>query len=787
MKLNEYASTRKTRGKYKVPKSVQQSIPLEKIYEDGIWRSGEVYSQMWSVSDINYAMLSDDKKREIQTLYGAVYAAIPSDCWAKFSIVSQRMDEKAFRSGVLYRRGGDGLDEHRAELNRLLAGRAREMGNVVQQKFLVISTQKRSLKEARERLRQVEGNLITTLSGLGCVVRAVGNNDRLEILHNFFRVGEEGRFRFDLEECKRLGRDFRDYIAPDTITFKRDHIELDDRFAKCMSITAYPQRLDDKLIATLLQQAPYIVLSIDIVPVKTEDAYKEIEDGRMKVDADKVRFNRKSVDNLDFTSNVPQRVQAQAAIVEKYQTDMAEHDQQMFLTLVTVAYFADSMDELTVETDALKTTAVNHNCRFTELRFQQERAFNTAMTYGLRRIENMRTMVTANVAALIPFNTQEVLVPGGIYYGVNAVSGNLIIGLRSKLVNGNAMVVATSGGGKSMFVKQEIMELFLRFPKAKFYVADPENEYAPLVKALGGVVIDIAVDSKTFFNPLDYTYDAVNKVPPDLAKIEFVLSLCEQIMGKDNIEAGDKSLIGRSLKNVYKPFVRAKYQGACPTLTDLWRDLNNQKNERAQEIALALEIFATGSLNMFAQPTNVDMTSRLICFNIQSLGDQLKPVAMLSMLEFINVCVMSNDRNDPNAATWVYFDEIYLLLKERISANFLYVSWKRFRKYNAYATGITQNIEDCLSNDTAYAMLANSEFVCMLRQTKDIDSVVKLYGLSEPQKNYLLLAQPGQGILKMGNSLIPFVNDYPKDTKTYALLTTKPGEMQAQTNDTETK
>lgn len=231
-------------------------------------------------------------------------------------------------------------------------------------------------------------------------------------------------------------------------------------------------------------------------------------------------------------------------------------------------------------------------------------------------------------------------------------------------------------------------------------------------------------------------------------------------------------------KLIYKPLIKSGYKIACPTLTDLYNDLKEQPHERAHEIALALELFATGSMNMFAHPTNVDMSNRLICFNIQSLGDQLKPVAMLSMLEYINTCVMSNERNDPKAATWVYFDEIYLLLRDKLSSQFLYTSWKRFRKYNAYATGITQNVQDCLSNDTAYAMLANSEFVCMLRQTKDIDSVVELYGLSDPQKNYLKLAKPGQGILKMGNNLIPFVNDHPTNTKIYRLLTTKPGEME---------
>lgn len=235
---------------------------------------------------------------------------------------------------------------------------------------------------------------------------------------------------------------------------------------------------------------------------------------------------------------------------------------------------------------------------------------------------------------------------------------------------------------------------------------------------------------------------------------------------------------GNYLTKTAQVNLTSHYTAPCPTIKDLWMALNNQRDKRSKEIALALRIFATGSMQAFAQPTNVDMSNRLICFNIQSLGEQLKPVAMLSMLEYINTAVMSNERNDPKAATWVYFDEIYLLLRDSLSANFLYTSWKRFRKYNAYATGITQNVQDCLTNDTAYAMLANSEFVVMLRQTKDIDSVVELYGLSEPQRKYLLLAQPGEGIIKMGNSLIPFNNPQPKDTKTYKLLTTKPGEME---------
>lgn len=778
MKLNEYASTRKTRGHFYIPRSVQQSIPVDEIFADGIWRSGEVFSQMWRISDINFSMLSDSNKRILQSQYGVVYAGIPSDCWAKFCITSQHMDEKSFRKSILYQPEHDGHDDLRQEKNDHLIACASDVGNVIQQKFLIISTVKRNVREARDRLRQIQGHLISSLSALGCTVTNVTCNERLEILHNFFRIGEEGHFQFDLSECQRLGNDFKSAVCPDTLNFKRSHIEIDGRFAKCMSISHFPQQLNDRFITTLLQQVPYIILSIDVVPVEPEDAMQALEEVRMAVDAEKARFNRRAVDKLDFTASIPPRTLAQEETMKRYYADITEDDQQMMLSMLSVAYFADSLEDLALETDALKTTAVNYNCRFTELFFQQEDAFNTAMPYGLRRLENVHTMVTKNVTALVPFNTQEVLVPGGIYYGVNDMSGNLIVGLRTELMNGNAMILATSGSGKSMFTKQEIMELFLRFPKARFYLVDPENEYRPLVEELGGIVVDISVESRTYLNPLEYKPEPGSDTLPNEAKVEFILSLCEQIMGKNNGYIGDKSIIDNSLRNIYAPYVKANYKGDCPTLHDLWKDLKEQPLERAKEIALALEVYVNGSLSMFAKPTNVDMTNRLICFNIQSLGGQLKAVAMLYMLEFINTRVMTTERSSSACATWVYFDEIYLLLQNELSAHFLFTSWKRFRKYNAFATGITQNVEDCLSNSTAYAMLANSEFVCMLRQTKDIDHVVELYGLSDIQRNYLLKARPGQGILKMGNALIPFVNDYPKNTKSYRLLTTKPGELE---------
>ena len=453
-----------------------------------------------------------------------------------------------------------------------------------------------------------------------------------------------------------------------------------------MTIAQYPQQLSDNFVATLLQQVPYIVLSIDITPVETEDAMREIEASQMKIDSEKYRANRRNVENLDFMATISPRNQQQEKYTAEIRNAICEGDQQVFMVLLSVAFFADTLEEIKQETDALQSAAANFNCRFTEMRFQQENCFNTAMPYGLRRVESSHMMLTRSVTALVPFVAQEVQSPQGIFYGRNAITGNLIVGDRTKLINGNAMVIATSGSGKSMSVKMEIIMEFLRWPNARFILVDPENEYELLVKALGGEAIKVSVDSRTYFNPLDYHYDPKTDVPPDVAKIEFVLSMLDKLIGENgHLQPEDRSLIAASLKNIYKPLIASGYTAPCPTLGDLYRDLNKSNLRRAKQLALMLDVFANGSLQAFSHTTNVDMNNRLICFNIQSLGDQLRPIAMMSLLEFINMQVMTNRRKDATAATWIYFDEIHVLLKDPMSSNFLYSSWKRFRKYNAYA------------------------------------------------------------------------------------------------------
>lgn len=414
MRLSEYASTQRTYGSRKVPRSVQQSIPIDQIYEDGTWRCGNVYSQMWSMPDINFTMSDEDNKAKILNLLGKVYMGVPSDCWLKICIVSQRMDEKSFRENVLLHRNLDGLDKWRVERNRRIRQCVQDAGNVVQHKYLILSTNKQNVTDARSRLRQVQGNLLAELSNLGCTIKPMTNNERLEVLHNFFRRGEEGRFQFSFDDYGKLGNDFRNTIAPDAMRCTTQYAKIDDGFAKAMTIAQYPQQLSDNFVATLLQQVPYIVLSIDITPVETEDAMREIEASQMKIDSEKYRANRRNVENLDFMATISPRNQQQEKYTAEIRNAICEGDQQVFMVLLSVAFFADTLEEIKQETDALQSAAANFNCRFTEMRFQQENCFNTAMPYGLRRVESSHMMLTRSVTALVPFVAQEVQSPQGM-------------------------------------------------------------------------------------------------------------------------------------------------------------------------------------------------------------------------------------------------------------------------------------------------------------------------------------------------------------------------------------
>ena len=773
------------RDTFSVPRSVQKSIPIKRIYKDGIFEVSGKFSKTWRFFDVNYAVASLDKQMELFMSYCAFLNSLPIRAGAKITLFNRTLNQKEFGRTLLMQFQGDGLDQFRAEYNDMLMEKAADSNNLLQEKYITISVEKKSVEEARTFFNRVGTDLTTGLSRLDSAIRDITIQERLRLFHDFFRCGEETAFRFDLKDTMRKGHDFKDSIAPECLTFRKDHYEMGDLVGRVLFLREYASYIKDSMITELMDYPRNMMLSIDIVPIATDEAVNDVQKRIMAVETDITRWQQRQNTHHNFSANIPYDLEQMRKETKEFLDDLTTRDQRMMFGLVTLTHLADSVEQPDQDTEALQAIGRTKGCQFATLKYQQEDGLNTVLPYGLRRIDAMRTLTTESTAVLMPFKSQEIQDKGGIYYGVNAVSHNLIICNRANLLNGNAFIVGVSGSGKSMAAKAELSFLSLSTDH-DIIVVDPEREYGPLVRALGGEVITISASNGegSYINALDLSAEYGDGKNPLVLKSEFIMSLCEQLMGASEIGAKEKSIIDRCTANIYREYIK-DYKGEPPTLKDLHRDLMMQKEPTAQDIALALELFTTGSLNVFSHQTNIDTKNRILCFDIQDLGENLKPVGLLVMLDAIFNRVIRNRRE--GRFTHVYIDEIYLFFANsnagcgnRInsySADFLYKCWKRFRKYYATLTGITQNVEECLLSDTARMMFANSEFLLMFNQAStDREELARLLGASSTQMDYVSDARAGHGLIKVGGAIVPFVNEFSKDTSLYWLMTTKPGE-----------
>ena len=771
------------RDTFSIPKSVQKSIPINKVYKDGIFQVSGKFSKTWRFFDVNYKVASPEKQMELFMAYCTFLNALPVNATAKITLFNRTLNQKEFSRTLLMPFKADGLDQFRVEYNDLLSDKAADSNNLIQEKYITISVEAKSLEDAKAFFNRVGTDLTTSLSRMDSVVREINLSERLRLFHDFFRPGEEQEYHFDLTETMRRGHSFKDAIAPDCLTFQKSHYEMGDHFGRTLFLRDYASFIKDDMITELMDYPRNMMLSIDIVPIGMDEAIKMVDKVIMSVDSDANRWQQRQNANNNFTANLPYQMEQMRKVGKEYMDDLTERDQRMMFAVVTLTHLADSLEQLDQDTESLQSRT--RGCEFSILKYQQEDGLNTVLPYGLRRIEAVRTLTTESTAVLMPFKSQEIQDRGGIYYGVNAVSHNLIICNRGNLLNGNGFILGVSGSGKSMAAKQEFASLALSTDH-DLIVVDPEREYGPLVRAMGGEVITISASSaeNSYINALDLSAEYGDGKNPLVLKSEFIMSLCEQLMGSGEIGAKEKSIIDRCTANIYREYIK-DYKGDPPTLKDLHKDLMMQKEPAAHDIALALELFTTGSLNVFSHQTSINTNNRILCFDIQDLGENLKPIGLLVMLDAIFNRVIRNRRE--RKFTHVYIDEIYLFFANNsmgsrsnissYSGEFLYKCWKRFRKYGATLTGITQNVEECLLSDTARMMFANSEFLLMFNQAAtDREELSRLLGTSNTQMDYVSDAPAGHGLIKVGGGIVPFINELPKETALYKLMTTKPGE-----------
>ena len=513
---------------------------------------------------------------------------------------------------------------------------------------------------------------------------------------------------------------------------------------------------------------------MDIEPVNTQTAHKLLDKIALSVESDIGRWQQRQNANNNFSAEIPYQYQQLRKVVSDYMDDITEHDQRLMLSTITIVHQAKTLAELNADTESLQEIAGGFGCNLTKLSYQQDIGLDTVLPYGLRRVSQQRTLITDNVSILTPFSAQEIQQSGGICYGNNAVSGNLILANRENLLNGNCIRLGVSGAGKSFSVKQEIIYVLLS-TNDDVIILDPEGEFTPMVGAFGGSMIDISGSSAVRINPMEMEKGYVDEGKDPLAdKAEFVISLFEQI-APDGIKAQHRSIIDRSIQHIYGAYIAGGYKGDPPTLTDLYNDIRRQEEPEARDLALSAEMFISGSLSVFAQKTNVDQSNRLTSYNIFDLGDQLRAMGMLVILESIYNRVIQNWR--AGKRTWVFVDEFSIFFRYPVAAQFFLRMWKQVRKRAGYMTGITQNVGEMLESETARWMLANSEFLILLSQSApDRESLSKILNISDTQLSYVQDAEPGCGLMKFGSAFVPFVNSFPTDTELYRLMTTKPAD-----------
>ena len=653
----------------------------------------------------------------------------------------------------------------------MLLDKATNGNGIVQEKFLTVSVRKKDVDAARSFFARVEADLSAHFAALGSTCGPMNAMERLQILHRFYRRGEENEFSFSLRDSVRKGHSFRDYICPDSMERHSDYLQIGKRYARVLYLKDYASYIQDDFVSELTDLNRDMMLSIDMVPIPTDEAVREVENRLLGVETNITNWQRRQNSNNNFSAVVPYDMELQRKESKEFLDDLTTRDQRMIFGILTMVITADTKEQLEADTEAILSTARKRMCQMAILKYQQMDGLNTVLPIGTRKLNAFRTLTTESLAVFMPFKVQEIMDKGGIYFGENAISHNLIMCNKENLLNQSAFLLGVPGSGKS-FSAKELMTFLMLNTEDDILVCDPEGEYAPLVEAMGdmGSVIHVSAGGRDRLNAM-YMVDGYGENNPIVVKSEFIMSLIEQI-DKKGVGPQHKSIIDRCITMVYR---NAAYTGTVPTLCTLRDTLLEQPEPEAKQIALSLELYTTGSLDIFGKQSNVDLDKRVVVFDIHGLGAQLKPTGLLVITDTMLNRVTLNWKKGKR--THVFIDEFHVVFENEFSAAFFNSAWRQFRKRNAFPTAITQNVEYLLDSVQASTMLSNSEFIVMLNQAaSDREKLGRLLNISNEQMNYITNVEAGSGLIKYGSALVPFINRFPKNTKLYQLMTTRPGE-----------
>lgn len=769
--------------KLKQIKFVEDSIPLEQFYEDGIFllqhgkKNMNLFSATYKLQDISYLTLSDEMQRQIFLAWCAVLNVLEPGATSKISVIKHKIGTATLEKYKMHNENPQ-YAKLQEDYNKIIMQKALQGNGMIQEVYLTVTVPKKDHSAAKNFFLRTTGTLQTQLVKLGSACEQLNGKERLELLHDIYRGSNENEPEFDLKQSVKLGSSAKNYIAPESMEFDTDYFKMGGLYGRALVLHHYPTFLKDSIVSDLCDIVDSrLIWSMDIIPTPTDEAVDEAEKRATTVESNISKWFQKQYNNKNYAMEPPYDLQQQRIQAKEYLTDLIERDQHLMYAVITMVHFAETKQQLDDDTDSIMATARTARCRFNVLRWQQLNGLNTALPLGVRRVEDIMTLTTEGVAGFMPFKSMEIQEENGYCFGQNQITKNLIIINPKNKASLNSVLLGVPGFGKSMEAKWIILTKALATADSQheIIVIDPEREYAPLVKALGGEVVYLSATSSTHINAMDVSAGYDKSDNPIVTKAEFMLSVIEHIMYPSIVKPTQRSLIDRCTDIVLRDYVKNNCQGTPPTLIDFYETMKAQPEPEAEEVALAIEIYAKGSLSTFAKQTNINIKNRIICFDIHELGSTLMSLGMLVLFDHIQNRMIKNRAKGITSS--VINDEFYLMFEHQFTSEFFYKMWKRGRKYGVDFCGITQNVEDMLRSPNGRAIISTSELVLMLNQAPlDCDELSSLLDISENQKEYILNVKAGSGLLRLGKSLIPFENDIPKDSEIYKLLTTKIGE-----------
>lgn len=775
------AAIAKAKNTDKRHKSAQDSIPFQRMFPDGICRvTDNYYSKTVQFQDINYQLNQNEDKTAIFDSWCDFLNYFDSSIHFQLSFVNLAANKDSYAQTIAIPPRADAFNQLRTEYTKMLQTQlARGNNGLVKTKFITFGVEAENLKTAKPRLERIEIDILNNFKRLGVQAEPLNGHDRLKLMHDVLHMDEQEPFRFSWDWLAPSGLSVKDFIAPSSFEFRTgSSFAVGKKYGRASFLQILAPELNDRMLADFLDMESSVIVSMHIQSVDQVKAIKTIKRKITDLDKMKIEEQKKAIRAGYDMDIIPSDLATYGNEAKKLLQELQSRNERMFLLTFIILNTAGSMQQLKNNVFQANSIAQKYNCQLTTLDFRQEEGLMSSLPLGLNEITIQRGLTTSSVAIFVPFTTQELFQTGkeALYCGINALSNNLIMVDRKLLKNPNGLILGTPGSGKSFSAKREIANVFL-VTDDDIIICDPEAEYGPLVEHLHGQVIKISPTSTDYINPMDLNLNYSDDENPLSLKSDFILSLCELIVGgKDGLMPVEKTIIDRCVRLVYRNYLNDPRPENMPILGDLYEELRKQDEKEAQYIATALEIYVTGSLNVFNHQTNVDVHSRVVAYDIKELGKQLKKIGMLIVQDQVWNRVTVN--REAHKSTRYYIDEMHLLLKEEQTASYTIEIWKRFRKWGGMPTGVTQNVKDLLSSREVENIFENSDYIYMLNQASgDRQILAKQLNISPHQLSYVTHSGEGEGLLFYGNIILPFVDRFPKDTELYRVLTTKPQEV----------